>query len=82
METTLVCIKGGNMAEENRETVVVNDRSSNPLGWIIGVIVIILLILFFTNGGFGLFGGNGTQGGSGTTIETPGSSNTQPTTGQ
>lgn len=50
------------MVEEKRDTVVVeNDRNRSPLGWIIGLaIVVILIILFFSYGGFGLFtGGNG-----------------------
>lgn len=48
------------MVDDRRDTVVVEkDRSGSPLGWIIGIaVVLILLALFFANGGFGLFGGS------------------------
>lgn len=49
------------MEDNNRrDTVIVEkERASNPLGWIIGLILVILLVVaFFYYGGFGLFGGN------------------------
>lgn len=75
------------MVEEKRDTVVVeNDRNRSPVGWIIGVIVLVILVIwFFSTGGFGLFGGSTTtpQGGGDTTnIETPDTINVQPPAGQ
>lgn len=47
------------MVDDRRDTVVVEkDRSSSPLGWIIGIIILLaLIILFFNYDGFGLFSG-------------------------
>jgi len=77
------------MAEDNRDTrdtvVVEKDRSSSPVGWIVGlVIVIILLAIFFMSGGFSMFG-SGTaapQGGDTINVDTPDSVNVQPGAGQ
>ncbi len=55
------------MVEERRDTVVVdNDRRSSPVGWIVALVLVVLVILFLMNGGFGLFGGGNT-----TNVETP-----------
>lgn len=77
------------MAEDNRDTrdtvVVEKDRSGSPVGWIVGlVIVIILLAIFFMSGGFGLFGGGTAtpQGGNTLNVDTPDAVNVQPSTGQ
>lgn len=74
------------MAEEKRDTVVVEgDRSRSPLGWILAVVVLVLVILFFMSGGFGLFGGGTTTpegGGDTTNIEAPDNVNVQPPAGQ
>lgn len=77
------------MIDDRRDTVVVEkDRSSNPLGWIIGVVLLLLLLLwFFTSGGFGLFGGAGetaapADNNDSINIETPDSINVQPNSGQ
>lgn len=77
------------MVEDNRETretvVVDKDRSSNPMGWIVGlIVVIVLLVIFFMSGGFGLFGGGTTttQGGDAINIDTPDAVNVQPSGGQ
>jgi len=82
----LLILKGVFMIEDERNTVVVEKERSNPLGWIIGAIVIlILLAIFFSYGGFGLFnGGTSTQGGGDTVnVDTPDTVNVQPsTTGQ
>ena len=58
------------MDDGKRETVVVdNGHRSNPVGWIVGLIVLIILILiFFGTGGFGLFGGDTTMDGGSDTI--------------
>jgi hypothetical protein len=75
-------LKGVYMIEDERNTVVVEKERSNPLGWIIGAIVIlILLAIFFSYGGFGLF--NGGAGGGTVNVDTPNTVNVQPsTTGQ
>lgn len=76
------------MVDEKRDTVVVeNDRSgSNPLGWIIGLLVVIILVaLFFMYGGFGLFNGGAdstTNSGDSVNIDAPDSVNTQTPSGQ
>lgn len=75
------------MAENNRDTrdtVVVEKDRSSPVGWIVGlVVVIILLAIFFMSGGFGLFGGATTpQGGDTINVDTPEAINVQPGTGQ
>ena len=77
-------LKGVYMIEDERNTVVVEKERSNPLGWIIGAIVIlILLALFFSYGGFGLFNGASTGGGDTVNVDTPDTVNVQPsTTGQ
>lgn len=77
------------MVDDRRDTVIVEkEKSSSPLGWIIGIVVVIVLIgIFFYYGGFGLFGGSNNtntsnpSGGS-VNIETPDTINVQPTTGQ
>lgn len=63
------------MVEERQDRVVVEKDSSSPVGWIVGLLVLLfLLALFFMSGGFGLFsGGTAPQGGD--TI------NVQPSTG-
>ena len=45
------------MVDNGRDTVVVEkERSSSPIGWIVGIIVVLfLLAIFFSSGGFGLF---------------------------
>lgn len=71
------------MIEDRRDTVVVEkERSSNPLGWIIGVVVaLILLAIFFSYGGFGMFNGAATQNGGDTiNVDTPDTVNVQPST--
>ena len=69
------------MEPEKRETVVVdNGRSSSPLGWIIGLaVIIILVILFFMTNGFGLLNnGNGSSTGTDTmNVDTPDNVNFQ-----
>lgn len=77
------------MIDDRRDTVIVEkDRSASPLGWIIGAIILLaLLILFFMSGGFGLFGGaNETTAPADNTdsinIDTPDNINVQPGTGQ
>ncbi len=66
------------MVEERRDVVVERDSNSNPLGWIIGIIVlIVLLALFFMYGGFGLFSGAAPAGDT-TNIEAPETINVQP----
>lgn len=68
------------MAEDGRSTVVVEkERSSNPIGWVIGaIVVLILLALFFSYGGFGLFNGSSTQGSDTINVDTPDTVNVQP----
>lgn len=49
------------MAEERRETVVVegDNKHSSSYGWLVALVVIIVLfILFFAFGGFSMFGGD------------------------
>jgi hypothetical protein len=72
------------MVEERRDVVVEKDTNQSPLGWIIGLVVlIVLLLLFFMSGGFGLFSGTATQGGGDTTnVEAPDTVNVQPPAGQ
>lgn len=73
------------MVDEKRDTVVVrDDRTSNPIGWIIGVVVLVILaLLFFSNGGFGLFGGGNTSTGDSVNVQTPDTVKVEPsTTGQ
>lgn len=68
------------MIEDERNTVVVEKERSNPLGWIIGAIVIlILLAVFFSYGGFGMFNGGSTGGGT-VNVDTPDTVNVQPST--
>ena len=44
------------MVEDRRETVVVDNGRRSSVGWVIGVVVVlILLALFFMYGGFSLF---------------------------
>jgi hypothetical protein len=75
----LLILKGVFMIEDERNTVVVEKERSNPLGWIIGAIVIlILLAIFFSYGGFGLFNGGTPQGGGSTVnVDTPDTVNVQ-----
>lgn len=76
------------MVDERRDTVILEKgRSNSPSRWIIGlVIVVILLALFFSYGGFGLFNGGTTNtsnpAGGSVNIDTPDSVNVQPSTGQ
>jgi hypothetical protein len=72
------------MEDNRRDTVVVEkERDSNPLGWIIGLIIAILLIAaFFYFGGFGLFGGGSTNEGGSVNVTVPDTVQVQPTTGQ
>lgn len=74
------------MVDDRRDAVIVEkDRSSSPLGWIIGaIVVLVLLALFFMSGGFGLFNdANETTAPAGDTdsinIDTPENINVQPT---
>lgn len=71
--------------DDRQDTVIVEkDHERNPLGWIIAIVIIILLILaFFYYGGFGLFGGSTNNGGSGgsVNVNTPGTTQPQPSTG-
>lgn len=67
---------------DTRDTVVVEKDKSSPIGWIVGlVIVLILAAIFFMSGGFGLFGGNtaAPAGGDTINVDTPDSVNVQPT---
>ena len=69
------------MAEERRETVVVegNDRQPRSYGWVVAlVVVIVLLILFFVFGGFNMFGG-GANNTKSVNVDTPDTVNVQPT---
>jgi len=70
------------MVEERRETVIVDgDRAprSNPIGWVIAVVIIVILLaLFFLKGGFGMFGNSGDS----VNVDTPDTVNVQPTNGQ
>lgn len=69
------------MSELGRDTVVVEkERSSNPIGWIVGIVVaLILLAVFFSYGGFGLFNGsNGQTTGGTVNVNTPKTVNVQP----
>ena len=71
------------MVEDKRETVVVEGRRSSPVGWIIGVVVLIIVIaLFFTYGGFGMFGGGSAPAGDTVNVDAPENINVQPTSGQ
>lgn len=72
------------MVEDRRETVVVEgDRRSSPVGWIVALVILfVLALLFFMNGGFGLFGGGTTDGGDTINVDTPDSVNVTPTNGQ
>ena len=65
---------------EEREPVIINnERKSNPLGWIIGLVVVVaLLLLFFAMGGFGLFTGNGTDSSNSINVDTPNNVNVKP----
>lgn len=70
------------MVDDRRDTVVVEKERRSPLGWIIGLIVLlILLALFFSYGGFGMFGGDATTPDS-INVQTPDTVNVQPGTGQ
>lgn len=52
------------MVEERQDTVVVERDRRSPVGWIIGLLaVLILLALFFSSNGFGLFGSNAAPAG-------------------
>lgn len=70
------------MDNDKRDPVIINnERKSNPLGWIIGlVVVLVLLLAFFSMGGFGLFSEtDGTDGGTETiNVDTPDNINVQP----
>ena len=47
------------MAVHEKETVVVNGERSSPVGWIIGVVIFLLLVLaFFMFGGMDMFDGS------------------------
>jgi hypothetical protein len=60
--------------------VVENGKKSNPMGWIIGLIVLLLLVLiFFGTNGFGLFNGTAANDGAETiNVDTPDNVNVQP----
>lgn len=77
--TISLILKGVFMIEDEQKTVVVEKDRSNPLGWIIGAIVIlILLAIFFSYGGFGLFNGAAQDGGDTVNVDTPNTVNVQP----
>lgn len=72
------------MEDNNRrDTVIVEkERASNPIGWIVGLILVILLVVaFFYYGGFGLFGGN-TNGGGTVNLNVPDNVKVETSTGQ
>ncbi len=57
--------------QERDPVIINNERKSNPLGWIIGLVVVVaLLLLFFAMGGFGLFTG-GSDSNSSVNVDTP-----------
>lgn len=67
------------MAEERRETVVVegNNREPRSYGWIIALVVVIaLIVLFFLFGGFNMF--NGAADTKSVNVDTPDTINVQP----
>ena len=72
------------MDDGKRDTVVVdNGRKSSPIGWIIGLVVLLILILLlFGTGGFGLFNGaeTTTDGAETINVDTPDNVNVQPST--
>ena len=74
------------MAEERRETVVVEGDRGNrsSFGWLVVVAVIaFLILLFFVFGGANLFTGGGTDAETETiNVDTPDNVNVQPSTGQ
>ena len=64
------------MAEQERETVVVEGDRRSSYGWLVALIVIILLvILFFAFGGMNLFNG----GAETINVDTPDTIQVQPT---
>ncbi len=68
------------MEDDKRDPVIINnERKSNPIGWIIGlVVVVVLLLLFFAMGGFGLFTGAASDDSNSINVDTPDSVNDQP----
>lgn len=73
------------MEDNNRrDTVIVEkERASNPLGWIIGLILVILLVVaFFYYGGFGLFGGGNTNEGGTVNLNVPENVKVETSSGQ
>jgi hypothetical protein len=68
------------MENDKRDPVIINnERKSNPLGWIIGlIVVVVLLLLFFSMGGFGLFSGAATDDSNSINVDTPDSVNVEP----
>ena len=68
------------MVDDRRDTVVVEKERRSPVGWIVGLLILlILLALFFNYGGFGLFNGGATPEGTDTiNVETPNNVNVQP----
>lgn len=68
------------MDNDKREPVIINnERKSNPIGWIIGLVVVLVLVfLFFSMGGFGLFGGTAADDSNSINVDTPDSVNIEP----
>mgnify|MGYP000858076923 CR=1 FL=1 len=69
------------MENDKSDPVIINnERRSNPLGWIIGVAVLVILVLiFFSMGGFGLFSGDsGTNDSNSINVDTPDSVKVEP----
>ena len=62
------------MENDKSDPVIINnERRSSPLGWIIGVaVVVILVLIFFSMGGFGLFSGDSSTNDSNSiNVDTP-----------
>jgi len=69
------------MEEEKRDPVIINnERRSNPIGWVIAIVVLVVLaLLFFGMGGFGLFDGSAaTDDSNSINVDTPDNVNVTP----
>jgi hypothetical protein len=73
------------MAEDRRETVIVEGDKSNrsSYGWLVALgVIAALLIIFYLAGGFNMLSGANTGGSETINVDAPDTVNVQPSSGQ